>query len=141
MIQASHHAHAVAGKRHHYPAEVIGTHPDITIVDQQILVPRLGQHLQQVADFAIHAALLRADHQLDLPLGKFAHELLDERHGGVVGVAHAEDDFVLRIILQAVAAKTFVSAGIGAQHRLQDVVVLHSVAAAGLEIVDAIGGR
>ena len=56
-------------------------------------------HLQKIADFHVGAENFRTDHLLNVALGKFAGEFLDECNGGVIGVAHSENDLVLPVVL------------------------------------------
>ncbi len=78
------------------------------------------RHLDQIADLAIVAEHLRADQQANLAVGKFPDQLLHGGHGGIGGFTDAEDQFVVGIILQAVAAEGLIHLRIDAAQRLQD---------------------
>ena len=85
-----------------------------------MLIAGVGQHLDQVAGLAIIAQHLGADHQLDLADGELAHELLNCLYCGIIGLIHAEDDFVFGIILDAMAAEALIHLGIDAPQRLKN---------------------
>ncbi len=78
------------------------------------------RHLDQIADLAIVAQHFRADKQANLAVGKFLDQLLHGGHGGIGGLADAEDQFIVGVVLQAMAAKALIHLGIDAAQRLQD---------------------
>jgi len=81
---------------------------------------RMRQHLHQVAGLAIVAQDLRTDHKLYLAIGEFLNELVDGVDRGIVRFTHAKDDFVLGIVLDAMAAEALIHLRINAPERLQN---------------------
>ncbi len=64
-IRTSDHTNPGLRERRHHPAKVIGRDVDVAVVDEDVVIPCLGQHLHQIAGLAIVAQNLRTDHQLD----------------------------------------------------------------------------
>ena len=82
---------------------------------------RAGQHLHQVADLAVRAQQLRAQHQANRPLGKLRLEFLDRFHRGVGHVAYAKKNLVWSLVfLQAVAGKGGIHLRIKPFNRLEN---------------------
>src|SRR5262249_37633126 len=96
------------GKRRHYAVQVIGRNKDVTVVDQKMVVLGLGKHLHQVAGLAVVAKNVGTNHQLNLALGKLAHQPMNRFHGGVVRFADAKNNLVFGIGLDAVAAEALI---------------------------------
>src|SRR5215831_468920 len=57
---------------------------------------------------------------MDFATGKLAHQPVNGFHGGVVRLTYAKDDFVLRVILHAMAAETLIHLRINAAQGLED---------------------
>ena len=105
----------------HHAGQVVGRHADVAVVNKDVGVARLAQHLDQVAHLAGGAQPLRALDQPDRAFGELRAQPLDLGDGGVVQAAHAEQDLELaRVLLAAVAHQAGVQARVHALHRLQD---------------------
>ena len=85
-----------------------------------MVVLRRAQHLHQVAGLAIVTQHFRADQKANLATGKFADQPLDSFHRWIVRLTNAEDNFILWIILNAVAAEAFIHLRINAAQRLKN---------------------
>src|SRR5690349_13923112 len=85
-----------------------------------MLIASRLRHLLKIADLYIRPKYVGADHQPDIEIGEVAPEPFHTVHRGVGRIADAEDNFVLGIILQAIAAKTLVHFRIGTLQRLKD---------------------
>ena len=96
------------------------TAADITVIDDDVPILRVRQHLHQIAGLAIVAQDFRADYQLDVATRELAHELVHRVHCGILSVIYAEDDFVVRIILHAMAGETLIHLRIDAAQRFKD---------------------
>src|SRR5947209_805674 len=107
-IRTGHHSHLLTAKRRHHATQVIRSDKDVTVIDQDVLVAGVRQHLHHVAGFAVVAQHLRAEHQPDLAGRELAHELMDGLYGRIVGLVDAKDNFVFGIILDAMAAKALI---------------------------------
>src|SRR4029077_487712 len=100
--------------------QVVRIYPDITIVHNDVLVPRLGQHLRQVADFDIGAEDFFTQYEPDGNLRELGLQSLYKSNCRIVGVTDPKDDFVFGIILQTVAAKALIHLRIGTLERLEN---------------------
>ena len=90
-----------------------------------MFVTSLGQHLRQIADLGIRAQVLAAQHQPDRMLRKFGFKSLHKLNGRVISltdalVDYSKNNFVLRIILQAMTAQTSIHFRVRAFERLED---------------------
>jgi len=85
-----------------------------------VIVARVRQHLNQVADLAVGAEPLLADHELNRPARELSNQALDQWHRGIVRLGHPEDDFVVGIVEQAVAAQALVCLWISTAHRFKN---------------------
>src|ERR1039457_2424608 len=94
-------------------------YPYVAVVDQQERVAGLGGEVGENADFAVRH-FGGGEDQTDVARGEFRNETADIVGGGVVGAADAEQDLVLRIVLQSVRTDGFVEVRIAAVHGLQD---------------------
>src|SRR6266851_4897409 len=93
-VKARDHANFLVRKGCDDLIQIIGLYPNVAVIDNQVLVTRVGQHLCQVAYFYIRAQRLGANHEANLPVGKLALKLPHAFHRGVVRVAHTKNDFV-----------------------------------------------
>src|SRR5215813_3403012 len=100
--------------------EVVSRDADVTVVHHHKVIARMAQHLDHVADLAVRTQDLGAHDQADLVVGELRHELTNQRDCLVLERIHAEDDLVLSIVLQAMAAETRVDLAICSLERLQD---------------------
>ncbi len=98
-VERRHHSHRPFGRtgkregRHGF-AKIPRADEDVAVVDEQMIVPRLGNHLHQVADLAVRAENLRAhDHPNGL-LRKFSLEFLDGLHRSVFHTVDAEENLI-----------------------------------------------
>ena len=77
-------------------------------------------HLFEIAYLYIGSQNLRAHHQLDLLRGEFFLKLPDTFNRGVCGITDSENDFVFRIVLQAMASEALVDPRICPFQRFED---------------------
>src|SRR6266478_3289586 len=101
--------------------QVVRIYPDIAIVHNDVLVPRLRQHLRQVADFDIGAEDFFTQYEPDGNLRELRLQSLYKSNCWIVGVADPEDDFVFGIILQTMAAKALIHLRVGTLEWLENV--------------------
>src|ERR1035437_4378092 len=87
-------------------AQILRSDADIAVVDQQVIVARLGNHVDQVADFPIGTQTFRANQQTNPLLRKFALQLFDQRHGWIFHTAGAEKNLDLAGIIRPAVWKT-----------------------------------
>jgi len=113
-VEASDHSDAWVGQRRGHPAQVVGCDANVAVVDNQAVIASFRQHLRQVADLHVRAQDLRTNQQLNSAIGELPLQFLHALDCRVAGVAHPKNDFVFRIVLQAVAAKAFIHFRIGA---------------------------
>src|ERR1700683_2396136 len=85
-----------------------------------MVVARRRQHLLEIADLHIRSEFVRGNDQANGAGGEFPLQLLDAGDGWIIGIADAEDDFKLGIVLQAVAAEARVDVGVRALQWLQN---------------------
>src|SRR6267143_4075606 len=95
------------------------SHAYIAIGQYQQLVPRFAREPRQLVDFAVCAEMLGPHQQTDFALGKIRDDPPDQLHGGVGVAVDGEQDFVLRIILQAKTGEIFVRCKVDAKHWFQ----------------------
>ncbi len=69
-----------------------GETQNVAVIDQHMLIPRLAQHLHQIAHLARSAQPFAALHQSNRTLGKLRPQPLDLAYSRIVETAHAEDD-------------------------------------------------
>ena len=81
---------------------------------------RLRKHLQEIAHFEIHPEHVRANDETHRHVRKFPNQPLDGGNGRIIERRDAKNDFVLGIILRAVAAKALVSVRIQTAEGLQN---------------------
>ena len=97
-VKCRHHADCGILERRHHSPQIIGRYHDVAVVDDDVLIARLRQHLRQIADLAVQAEAFRAvNHAQGLP-GKFLLQLFDQRQRRLCGIVHAEEHFVLGIL-------------------------------------------
>src|SRR5215469_17168787 len=119
-VWAGDHPHVLILKWGHYPGQVIGRDKDVAVVDKDMVMPGKGQHLNQVAGLAVVPQHVRTHQEPDVALREFFHQFVDCFNRRIVGVAHAENDFVCRIILDAVTAEALIHLRIHATQWFQD---------------------
>ena len=107
-------------ERSNHFSQVIARHADIAVVDDEIRVPGLRQHLQEIADLEIHSEDIAADNQPHRKLGKFRDQPFNCRHCGIVRRSYSKDDFVVRVILNTMTPQTLITMRIQAAQRLQN---------------------
>src|SRR5262245_30366797 len=76
-VQTRDHSHAAILELAHHLVEISATNRNVTIVDEHVWMPRQREHLDQVADFVIGAADLRAHHKPDVDFGKLFNKTAD----------------------------------------------------------------
>src|ERR1700719_4605474 len=108
------------GQRGDDATKIITLDVNVAVIDQQVLIMSRWKHLLQIADLHIGAEFVWANDQTDPAVRKFALQLLHAGDGGVFGMAHTKNNFVLGIVLQAVAAEAFVDVRVGAFQRLEN---------------------
>ena len=105
----------------HDGREVVGRDDDVAVVDDDVGIARMRQHLDEVRDLAVGAERLRALDDADGVAGKLFLKPADSGDGGIVQRADAEEDFVFAcIFLAAVAGEGGVHLVIEAVDRLED---------------------
>src|SRR5207237_7453352 len=107
-------------KRYKKPTQTITLDSNVAVIHNKQGIFRPLCHLHQVADLSIGAETLIANDQLYGARGKFTLQSFHQLDCWIVSLADAKNNFVLRIVLKAVAAKVFVHLGIGAFQRLED---------------------
>src|SRR6185312_4831407 len=85
-----------------------------------MVISGMRGHLDQVADLAIVAENFRADHQMNPDLGILVDQLLNGFRSRIFRIAYAKNDLVFGIVLNAVAAKTFIHPRINPTQRLEN---------------------
>ena len=79
-----------------------------------MVVFRDWNHLRQIADFDIGSENLRTKQQTDVTVRKVTLQTLDQDKRRVIAITDSENDFVFRIVLQAVAAEALIHLRVGA---------------------------
>ena len=92
------------GEAGHDVGQVVGRDDDVAVVDEDVGVTRVREHLDEVRDLAVGAEELRAFDDADGVVGELLLKLMDGGDSGVVQRADAEEDLVLACkVLAAVA--------------------------------------
>src|SRR5947207_5764953 len=99
--------------------QVIRLHSDIAVVHDQVLVSSAWDHLLEVTDFDVGPEYIWANYRLNIAVGKFALQLFHAGQCRIFRIADSENNFVLRIILQAMAAEALVDLGVDSLQRLK----------------------
>ena len=118
-VKAGDGANVGIGERSHDAAEIVGLNANIAVADDQDFVLRFVDKAREFGHFVVGGDAAGAVEHANLALGKVVDELLDDRQYGIVGIAHAKEDFVVGIILAAEAGEIFVGVGIEAANRLE----------------------
>jgi len=100
-------------------AEVVGLDAHIAVADDQVLVGGFFDEAGELGDLVVGGGAPGADDDANAGAGEIGLEALDDGQGGVAGVSHAKDDFVLGVVLAAEAGKVFVGFRVESQHRLE----------------------
>src|SRR5262249_3046292 len=79
-----------------------------------------GNHLDQIADFVIRPEELGTDHRLHFTLRKLLDKSPHDRNRNVFRIADTKNNFVVGILLTAVASKTFICMRICTAERLEN---------------------
>src|SRR5262249_6107487 len=79
--------------------------------DDQYIVSRTCQHVDEIADLTIGTVLLRVDDNVDGQVRKLGREALRDGEGGIRRVAHSEHELITGVILLAEGPKVRVEAG------------------------------
>ena len=58
-------------ERSKHAPQIIARDQNVTVIDDDVLVARLRQHLSKITDFAVEAQHVRTMHDSQLRLGKF----------------------------------------------------------------------
>ena len=105
----------------HDVRQVMRRDNDVAVVDEDVGISRVRQHLHEVRDLAVRAEQLRAFDDADRVIREFLLKLVDGNERGVGERADAEEDLVLAcILLHAVAGECRVHLVIEAADRLED---------------------
>src|SRR5260370_26148722 len=88
-------------------------------VEQQGVVAGFAQQGEELGKFFVDGVAARAIEEANLALREIAHQLLKNGDRSVVFVADAKNQFVVGIVLAAVAGEIFVGFGVEAANRLQ----------------------
>ena len=83
-----------------------------------IVAGRAG-HVREIADFRILAQNLGTHEQMNRMPGELFPEALDRRNGGIMLIVDSKNDFILRVLLQAVTAKALIHFRVFTLQRLQ----------------------
>src|SRR5438876_1365810 len=118
-IQAGHSAHFGVAERGHHCSQVIRLDANVAVVDDKNFIASFVYHPDQFGHFIVDGVAPRAIEDSNLALGKLAHQLLEKGNGGVVFIADAENQLIIRVVLAAIAGKVFVGFRIEAADRLQ----------------------
>jgi hypothetical protein len=113
VIEASDEAHSFVQQRSRDTGQIVRSHEGIAVRHDQHVVVGMLEHIDQTADLAVVAVLLRVYHDFDGERGKLRDQARDDRQGRVTGIPNAENDLELRIILTAEGAQVLVQAGLG----------------------------
>src|SRR5882757_4272724 len=85
-----------------------------------MIVMRLRQHLNQIADLPVCPQIHGADNQMDRTLREFHLQSANKLDSWIIRLADAKNHFIFGIVEQAVTAEALVHLGIGAFERLED---------------------
>jgi len=119
-IKAGHHSDSRISQGGDDALKIVRFDSNVTVIDDQMIVPSQCKHLCEIADLHIGAQNIWANHQLDFVLRELLLQRLHAGDRGIVGIADTEDDFVFRIVLQAVAAKALVNFRIDSFQRFEN---------------------
>ena len=101
--------------------EVAGRDEDVGVVDEDVLVARVREHLGEVGELAVGAEALGALDEADVDVRVVDAEAGDLGDGGVVERADAEEELEgAGVVLRAVAGEAGVHARVDALDGLED---------------------
>src|SRR5215510_6945870 len=83
-------------------------------------MPGARIHIMQIRYFPIVTALIQRDDQFDIAAGQISDQSPYDRNSRVTLIAHAEDDLIFRIVLQAKAGEIVIGFRVCARHWLED---------------------
>src|SRR6266700_1029528 len=113
-IKAGHPAHLWIAQWRYNGAQIIRLDPNIAVVDHQDFVPGFIHHPNQLRHFVVDAAAPRTIKHSNATLREIPHQLLKNRHGGIVIITDAKKQLVVRIILPALSGEVFIRLGVQA---------------------------
>ena len=102
------------------PPEVIGLDPYIAVIHEEMLVASGLRHVLEIAHLHVRPKHIRADEQTDCAVGELPLQLFDAGYGGIGQIADAENDLVLGIALQTMAAEALIDFRVGALQRFKN---------------------
>ena len=108
------------GKRGHHPPEVIAWDDNVAVINDDVLITSLRQHLREIADFSVEAKDFGAMDHPQVPFRKFLPQSFDQRERQFTRIVRSEKHFVLRIVEQAMAVERSVHVRIQPLQRLQN---------------------
>src|SRR5260370_36806674 len=88
-------------------------------VEQQGVVAGFAQQGEELGKFFVDGVAARAIEEANLALREIAHQLLKNGDRSVVLVADAKNQFVVGIVLAAVAGEIFVGFGVEPANRVE----------------------
>ena len=100
-------------------AQVVWLDANVAVVDHQDFVACFAHQADELGNFVVDGVAARAIEDANLALREIAHQLLKNGDRSVVFVADAKNQFVVGIVLAAVAGEIFVGFGVEAANRLQ----------------------
>ena len=113
-VEAGNGAHGGVPQRGYHGAEVIGLDADIAVVDHQNFMLGFAGEAGKFGYFVVDTVSAGTIDDANVALRKILDELLNDGNGGVTGLADAEEQFELGIILTAEARKVQVRIGVKA---------------------------
>ena len=119
-IERGNRADFLTRERCYHLAQVVRSDAHVAIGKRHKLVPRLHSHAGEFVHFAVRAKLFRANEEPNLTFGKFLHQPVNHRNGGVAGIVHRKKNFISRIILAAETGIVLIRSKIDAMHGLQN---------------------
>ena len=116
-VKAGHQADGGVVQRRRYRAQVVRLHANVAVVDQQQRVARVRDQFRQHPGLDVGVGGLDRVGS-DGNRGKLPLEAVNILERRVGGIAYAEEDFELGIILAGVGNDGFVESRVAAMHRL-----------------------
>ena len=119
-LEAGYRSDSRIGERSNYSSQVIGANSDITVAHDDYFVLGFSDQASHFCDFVVQGAAARTKQNSYLALREFTNEFFQSRNHRIIGVPDAEENFVVRIILTAIAGEVLLSLGIKPPDRFQN---------------------
>jgi hypothetical protein len=119
VVEAGHQACPLVLERRSHSRKILGPDERIAVRDNQHIVARALQHVDQIADFAVRTVLLRVDYDVYMSAWELGSQSSHDTKCGVGAVADPEYNLELRIVLEEERSQVRVQTGFRAAQRLE----------------------